>query len=73
MIVTCLKKGKYCALVDLRSLRFSMRKLVENGPNNGERKVAAGVKKMEGGRKNRREVGFVPSPFSPPVQSLNQH
>jgi len=25
-----------------------MRKLVENGPNNGERKVAAGVKKMEG-------------------------
>jgi len=50
-----------------------MRKLVENGPNNGERKVVAGVKKMEGGRKNRREVGFVPIPFSPPVQSLNQH
>jgi hypothetical protein len=50
-----------------------MRKLLENGPNNGERKVAAGGKKVEGGRKNRREVGFVPIPFSPPVQSLNQH
>ena len=60
-----------CAHVHLRSLRFSMRKLVENDPSSGERKVAAGVKKMEGGRKKRREVGFVPDPSSPPVQSLN--
>ena len=50
-----------------------MRKSVENGPNNVERKVAAGGKKVDGGRKNRREVGFVLDPFSPPVQSLNQH
>ena len=60
-----------CAHVHLRSLRFSMRKLVENGPSSGERKVAAGGKKVEGARKNKREVGFVPDPSSPPVQSLN--
>lgn len=40
--------------VHLRSLRFSMMKLVQNGPNNGERKMAAGGKKVEGARKNGR-------------------
>jgi hypothetical protein len=31
-----------------------MMKLVQNGPNNGERKMAAGGKKVEGARKNGR-------------------
>ena len=42
-----------------------------SGVVNGERKVAAGGKKVEGARKNKREVGFVPDPSSPPAQSLN--
>ena len=44
----------------LQALRFSMSKLLENGPNNGERKVGAGGKKVEsGGSEEEKETSGV--------------
>jgi len=47
----------------LQALRFSMSKLVKNGPNNDERKGGAGRMKVEEAKNKREEVGFCSRPF----------